>query len=60
MSGFAGLAVDHRIVEGGNVTGGFPNAWVHENSRINTDIGWGFLDEPLPPHIADVTFDFRA
>ena len=40
VTGFASLAVDHWIVEGGNVSGSFPNAWIHEDASIDADIGW--------------------
>ena len=40
VTGFASLAVNHWIIKGRNVTGGFPNAWVHEDASINADVGW--------------------
>jgi hypothetical protein len=40
VTGFASLAVDHWIIEGGNVSGSFPNAWIHEDTSIDADIGW--------------------
>ena len=60
VTGFASLAVDHWIVEGGNVTGGFPNAWVHEDASIDADVGWGFLNESLPPCLTDVLLELGA
>ena len=57
VTGFASLAVNHWIVEGSDVTGGFPNAWVHENASIDADVGRGFLNESLPPCLTDVLFE---
>ena len=60
VTGFASLAVDHWIVEGRDVTGGFPNAWVHEDASINADVGRGFLNESLPPCLTDVLLELGA
>ena len=60
VTGFASLAVDHWIVEGRDVTGGFPNAWVHENTSIDADVGWRFLNESLPPCLTDVLLELGA
>lgn len=60
VAGLAGLAVDHRVVEGRDVAGRFPNARVHQDGRVDPDVGRGFLDEFLPPEIADVPLHLRA
>ena len=60
VTGFASLAVDHWIVEGRDVTGGFPNAWVHKDAGIDADVGWGFLNESLPPCLTDVLLELSA
>ncbi len=56
VAGFAGFAVDHRVVEGGDVTRRLPNLRVHEDRGVQADVRRGFLDEFLPPHRADVPF----
>ena len=40
VTGFASLAVDHWVIEGGNVSGSFPNAWIHKDASIDADVGW--------------------
>ena len=60
VTGFASFAVDHWVVEGGNVSGSLPHAWIHKNTSVDANIGWRFLNESLPPSFTDVLFDFGA
>lgn len=56
----AGLAVDERVVEGGDVAGGDPDLGVHEDGGIEPDVIGVLLDELLPPGLFDVVFELRA
>jgi len=60
MARFAGFAVHHRIVKGGNVTRGFPDFRIHENRGVKADVGRRFLNEFLPPHRTNVAFHLGA
>ena len=55
-----GLAVDEGIVEGGNVTGGYPNLGVHKDSGIKTHVVGVLLHELLPPGALDVVLELNA
>ena len=50
MAGFAGFAIDHRVIESRNVAGRLPHLRIHENRGIDADVRRRFLDEFLPPH----------
>jgi hypothetical protein len=60
MARFAGFAVDHRIVESGDVARSFPDFRIHENRGVKADVGRRFLNEFLPPHRTDVAFHLGA
>ena len=54
------LAVDHRIAEGGDVTGGFPHPGVGDDRAVDShDIG-AAADRVRPPGVADIAFKFGA
>ena len=56
----AGLAVDERVVEGGDVAGGDPDLRVHQYRRVETDVVGVLLDELLPPGLFDVVLELRT
>jgi hypothetical protein len=60
LAALASLAIHHRIVEGRDVASGFPNLRIHENARIESDVGRRFLDETFPPGGTDVFLEFGA
>ena len=51
---FAGLAVDQRIVEGGNVAGGNPHLGIHQDRGVKPHVIGIFLHEFFPPGALDV------
>ena len=57
---FALLAVDKRVVEVDNVTGGNPNLRIHQNCRVKPHIIGILLHEFSPPGALDVVFKLHA
>ena len=59
-TGFAFLAVDHRIGEIGDMAGGFPDFGVHEDGGIDAFDIVALLGHGLPPEVFEIAFEFDA
>ena len=59
-AGFALAAVEQRIGEAADVTGSDPGLRVHQDRGVETDVIGAFLNEFLPPGVADVVFELAA
>ena len=56
----AGLTVHKRIGEAAYVTRGDPGFGVHNNSRIESDVIFVFLNEFFPPGLFNVILEFDS
>ena len=56
---FAGLAVDQRVVEGGDVAGSNPHLGVHQDRGVKSHIIGIFLHEFFPPGALDVVLELH-
>ena len=54
------LAVEQRIGEAADVAGSDPGLRVHQDRGVETDVIGAFLNEFLPPGVADVVFELAA
>ena len=60
VPGLAGLAVEQRVGEAGDVAGRDPRLRIHDNGRVKTDVVRAFLHEFLEPRLFDVVFELNA
>ena len=60
MAGLAAFAVQQRVGEAGHMAGGDPGLGIHDDRRIQPDVGGAFLHEFLPPRALNVVFQFHA
>ena len=60
VAGLAGLAVEQRIGEAGDVAGGDPGLGVHDDGRVEADVVLALLYELLEPCLLHVVLELHA
>ena len=60
VAALTGAAVQQRVREAGNVTGGHPGLGVHQDGGIQTHVVGAFLHELFQPCLFDVVLELNA